>query len=289
MRRSLLFIPGNNPAVLNNSDVFLADGVIFDLEDAVSVDEKDAARLLVSKYLAGIKKGKTELLVRINACDSTYLESDLAAIVMPSLDTIVVPKASVKELKKLDKLLQVLETIRGIQKPIGLLPIIESPQALLEVVSISKQNRVVGLLFGAEDYTASMEISRTKHGFEILYPRNVIAVACKAAFIDAIDTPFTDTLDVDSLKVDAQLAKSLGFVGKACIHPSQVEGMNEVFSPNIQEVYQARRVIQAFEEAKTSKLGVFSLDGKMIDEPVVKRARTLLSKAIQAGVWREES
>ena len=190
MRRSLLFIPGNKPGMVQNSDVFESDTVIFDLEDAVSVTEKDSARILVSNYLKSFKPN-VEVCIRINGLDTTFYEEDLKEIVTEKVDAIMLPKARIDEVKKLDELLTTLEKERKITKEIKIIPIIELCISLIEVDQIAFLNRVDGILLGAEDLSKDLEVERTKSGEEIFYARSRIANACKAAKIDAIDTPFT--------------------------------------------------------------------------------------------------
>jgi citrate lyase subunit beta/citryl-CoA lyase len=284
MRRSLLFVPGNNPAIVQTADVFGADGVIFDLEDAVSVDEKDAARLLLSRFLALPLVKNHEVIIRINGLDSPFFDADLDRIVVEKLDSLMVPKACVRDLKIIAKRLSELETSRQLKKTIALIPIIESAASLLEVEAIATLPRVTALLFGAEDFSNDMEIKRTRLGDEISYPRARVAVACKAAGIDAIDTPFTDTADTEGLKADIAKAKSFGFVGKACIHPNQIDVINAGFAPTLEEIRQAKRIVIAFRAAELEHTGVFTLDGKMIDKPIVERAQKLLKKATLCGM-----
>ncbi|MCK7485078.1 MAG: CoA ester lyase [Bacillus subtilis] len=266
MRRSLLFVPGNNPAIVQTADVFLADGVIYDLEDAVSVYEKDAARLLVGRYLRTQGPFAHQTIVRINGLDTPFFEADLYSVCTPQLNAIMLPKATVDDLNRLNVLLDQMVEANPELAGIQIIPIIESAASLIAVEAISNLKRVCAILFGAEDYTANLEIERTKEGYELIYPRSRIAVACRAASIDAIDTPFTDTYDAEGLSFDAKRAKGLGFQGKACIHPSQIDTVNHVFAPTEAEIRHARRIIKAYEEALAEGLGVCSLDGKMVDK-----------------------
>lgn len=280
MRRSLLFIPGNNPAMLQNCDVFDSDAVIFDLEDAVSVTEKDSARELVSQYLQSLKDVMPmEIVVRINGLDTEYHKADLKAIVSDKIDTIMLPKASVKYLKKLDKLLTEEEQAKGMKKHIAVIPIVELAQSVLEIEKIVACPRVNGVLLGAEDLSGDIGVMRTKQGNEILYPRMRLAYACSAYKIDAIDTPFTDTNDNEGLKEDCRFVNNLGFNAKAAIHPNQVPFINGIFVPERKSIEWALRVEEAAKNAAAKGLGVFGLDGKMVDKPVIQRAQNILEKA----------
>lgn len=280
MRRSLLFIPGNNPAMLQNCDVFESDAVIFDLEDAVSVTEKDAARTLVSQYLRALRTQlPTEIVVRINGLDTEFYSDDLEAIVSDKIDTIMLPKAQVACLEQLDSLLTEIERRRGMKKKIGVIPIVELTASVLQIDDIVKCPRVNGVLLGAEDLSSDLDVLRTKQGNEILYPRMKLAYACAAYKIDAIDTPFTDTNDMDGLTEDCRFVCGLGFGAKAAIHPNQVPVINSVFVPAQKSITWALRVQEAARQAAEKGIGVFSLDGKMVDKPVIQRAEKIIARA----------
>lgn len=266
--------------MLQNADVFDSDAVIFDLEDAVSVTEKDAARELVSQYFASLKKKPPmEIVVRINGLDTDYYAADLNAVVCDKLDTVMLPKAQVEDLKLLDKLLAEEEKKKGLTKKIGVIPIVELAVSVLQTEEITACPRVNGVLLGAEDLSGDMEVMRTKQGNEILYPRQRLAYACGARKIDAIDTPFTDTNDESGLMDDCKFVSNLGFNAKAAIHPNQVPVINEIFVPAKKSIEWALRVEEAAKQAALKGLGVFSLDGKMVDKPVILRARKIIEKA----------
>ena len=265
--------------MLQNSDIFDSDAVIYDLEDAVSVTEKDSARILVSQFLKTKTQFPMEVVIRINGLDTAFYMDDLLAVVSDKIDTIMLPKASVKDLVLLDEILTKLEKERALTKRIHIIPIIELASSVLEIEEIVKQNRVNGVLLGAEDLTSDLDVQRTKQGDEILYPRMRLAVACAAYKIDSIDTPFTDTADEDGLVADCKKALGLGFTSKSAIHPSQVGVINEIFVPSPEKIKWALRVQIATEEAEKKGLGVFSLDGKMVDKPVIQRANKILEKA----------
>lgn len=283
MRRSLLFIPSNNPAMLQNADIFGADSVIFDLEDAVNITEKDNARNLLYYYLNAHENLPMEVVVRINGLDTKYHKEDIEKIVSDRIDTIMLPKATIEYVNELDKILTEIEAKKNMSKKIKVLPIIELAMSVLQVDTIASLNRVDGILLGAEDLSSDMEVLRTKKGEEIEYPRAKVAVACKAYKIDAIDTPFTDVTDNEGLRVDALHAMQLGMNCKAAIHPNQLDTINEVFMPSQTQIIWASRVMKANEDANAKGLGVFSLDGKMVDKPVLDRARKILAKAKKFG------
>lgn len=279
MRRSLLFIPSNNPAMLENSLLFESDAVIYDLEDAININEKDSARILLKNFLSQTNETDIEIIVRINDIDTAFYHVDLTEIVSNNIDTIMVPKARANSLIKLDLDLTNIEQKTKMTKKIKVIPIIESAISLIEVNEIAKIARVSGLLLGGEDLASDLEIERTALGTELFYARSKVIVAAKANNIDAIDTPFTNVLDDQPLKIDSEFAKSLGMNAKACIHPNQVEIVNTIFSPTQKQIEWAEKVLLAKEEADQKNLGVFSLDGKMIDKPIILRAERIINKA----------
>ncbi len=288
MRRSLLFMSGNNPAMLQNSDIFESDAVIYDLEDAVSIGEKDSARNLVKNFLKQrVMTSKQEIIIRINGLDTDYYLKDLESVVSDLIDTIMLPKASFDDIIKLDNILTIIEKNCKMKKRIGVIPIIELAKAVIEVEKIAKSPRVTGILLGAEDLCSDLEVERTKEGDEILYSRSKIAIACKAYQLDAIDTPFTDLNDEDGLKKDTLRAAGLGFNAKAAIHPNQIKLINQIFTPTMEQITWSLRVLRATDNAKKQKVGAFSLDSKMIDKPIIERATKVVNKAIFCGVITE--
>ncbi len=289
MRRSLLFMSGNNPSMLQNSDVYQCDSVIYDLEDAVSVTEKDSARILVKNFLENrITSTKQEIVVRINGFDTDYYMLDLDYIVSDFIDTIMLPKASYEDIVRLDSILTKLENTRKMKKKINIIPIIELTKSVIDVEKIATGPRVNGILLGAEDLCSDLEVQRTKIGDEILYSRSKVAIACKALKIDAIDTPFTDINDSIGLEKDTLRAMGLGMNAKAAIHPKQINTINQIFTPSKSQILWSLKVLKATAEAKKQGLGVFSLDSKMIDKPIIERAEKVVKKAILCGVISEE-
>jgi citrate lyase subunit beta/citryl-CoA lyase len=284
MRRSLLFIPSNVPAMLQNADVFAADAVIFDLEDSVIVDQKDAAGMLLKQYLNQFNDLKLEKIVRINGLDTPFYEKDLDMIVSDAIDTLMVPKANIKELELLSKHLDKLEKQRKMTKKIQVIPIIELAKSLIELDEIAKLPRVNGLLLGAEDLATDLEVERTEIGHEIFYARSKVIIAAKANQIDAIDTPYTHTGNVEGLIKDASFAKSIGMNAKACIHPNQIDEVNRIFSPSQKEINYAKKVLLAHKEADKNQKGAFSVDGKMIDKPIIMRCEKIIEKAKKWGL-----
>ncbi len=276
MRRSILFIPGNSPAMLQNADVFNADSVIIDVEDAISNKEKDSARFLVFQFLNDLPNLEVDMMVRINGFDTEFFDADITTLTHHKVSAFVLPKATAEQIKKMDKILTLLEKERHLPKQIQIVPIIESALSVLEMEEIARSPRVTGLLLGGEDLTSDLGVERTKEGHELDYARGKMAMVCRALKIDAIDTPYTFTDDEHGLSKDALKVKGLGFTSKSCIHPNQVETINKIFSPNEKEINKAMKILLAYEQ---SDGGVFSLDGEMVDKPIIKRAKTLIAKA----------
>lgn len=277
--RTMLFIPGNNPGMLLNSDILGADALIIDLEDAVALTEKDAARLLVKEYLNTFSRN-TDVYIRINPFDSPYFYADLDTIKNLDIKGIVLPKASIDSMEVLDKYLDEKNVDFNI---IGLIETAMGLELSLEILRKSK--RVIGVLLGAEDLTLDLGAKRTKQSDEIRYARSRIIAVSKALQIEAIDTPWTDTDDYEGLELDTLNAKNLGMTGKALISPRHVDIVNKIFSPSEIEIEYAIRVIEGVKVAREKGLGAFSLDGKMVDLPIIKRALNLLK---MGGVYKEE-
>jgi citrate lyase subunit beta/citryl-CoA lyase len=286
LRRSMLFMPGNNPGMLQSATILGADSVILDLEDAVSLTEKDSARILVSQAIKELDYSQVELVVRVNPLDTEFGSIDIDVMARVKPDSLMIPKATEEQLRNIDEMLTKIEAEENfINGSIKLIPIIETAFGLESVYNIiNSTKRVVAVLLGAEDLTSDFGIKRTKAGEEIFYARNRVSAACRAARIDAIDTPFTDTDDYEGLRSDTSKGKSLGFTGKAAINPRQIDTIHSVFQPSEAEIQYGLRVLVAKDEAEEKGLGVFSLDGKMIDAPIINRAITTVELAKILGL-----
>lgn len=287
MRRTMLFLPGNNPRMLMNGGIMGADSIIFDLEDAVAPDDKDAARDLVRYAMGSLDFGRCERIVRINGLDTPYWEADLEAVIPLRPDLIMPTKVSgAPYISRLTEAIAREEEKAGIPAgSVRILPLLETALGIENAFSIASASpRMVGLYLGAEDLTADLRCVRTKEGGEIAYARGRLVCAARAAGIDAYDTPFTDVEDLEGLERDARLAKALGYSGKAVISPRHVDCVNRVFSPTQDEIDYAKEVIQAVEKGKRQGKGAVSLRGKMIDAPIVERAKTVLASAVELEV-----
>ncbi len=287
LRRSLLYVPGNMPSMLQNIPLFQCDAVQIDLEDAVPLSEKDAARILVRRFLDNYKNRNKEILVRINGLDTKWALDDLKTVLPAIPDGIRLPKADSPEIvEHLDTMLTEYEEELGLQ--VGffkILPSIETAEGVLNAPKTAKAStRLIGLAFGAEDYTATMEINRTKTGEELFNARMNVLWGAKAAGIQAIDSIFADVNDMESLRKETELIKKLGFTGKCMINPRQIDIIHDVFAPKQEEVDYALEVIEAIKRAREMGTGVISLKGKMIDRPVVVRAARVLNTARAHGM-----
>jgi citrate lyase subunit beta/citryl-CoA lyase len=288
MRRTMLYLPGNNPNMLVRGHLFGSDGIIMDLEDAVAMSEKDAARTMVSKFLRRGDFGNTEVTVRINGADTEYWKKDLEAVVPHKrLDGIRLPKAdSPQIIKDVDEELSRLEDKYGIEQGhIKLFCILETAYGIWHAYDVATASkRVAAILPGGEDLVADLKTSRTPEGTELEWSRRMIVIAARAAGVDAIDLMFPRVTDDEGLKKDAQFSKDLGFDGKSVIHPNQIPIIHKIFTPTEKEIEKAQRIIAAAEDAKARGLGTVSVDGRMVDIPVVKRAHYIL---IKAGLEKE--
>ena len=280
--RSLLFIPGNQTKMLVKASTLAPDAFVPDLEDSVAPDDKDEARKVVSNHLELLSKSGVRVIPRVNSLDTGLLETDLEAVVGPHIFGITVGKVQAPQ-----DMLEISEKISRWEKKVGLqdgavklIPWIESALGIVKSFEIlTSTSRIYGAAFGAEDFTNDMGIERMDDDSEISYATNVIAIAARAARVLALDTPYVSFRDEEGLIKDADQAKSIGYKGKFAIHPAQITPINKCFSPSRAEINYARRVLEVFETAKKEGRGSTSLDGQMIDVPVVKRAQGLLDLA----------
>ena len=285
--RSALFVPGNRPDRIDKALATKADVVIIDLEDSIPAAEKARAREVVVDKL---KLDGTRLLIRVNGMQTPYFADDLDAVLVAGLSGIMIPKVEEgRGILDLHERMRAKEEQRGL-KTTPVLALIETAKAIANIHAIVQATtapaRLQALVFGAADYTADLGIAICPDGKELAYPRARLAVASRAAdLLPPIDTPFMlDLKDMQGLEADARRAKQLGFAGKLCIHPNQIEIVNRIFSPLPEEVRQAKAVVDAFEKAQANGLGAIQVDGKFIDKPVVERAQQILRLAAMLDV-----
>ncbi len=281
LRRSRLYLPGSEPKYFINAGLHGPDAIILDLEDSVHQAEKDAARILVRNTLRAVDFGACERMVRINQLPLGL--EDLTEIIAEEPDLILLPKTEKPEqVQEVDLVIGELKRRNGLERPIWIMPILESALGIENAFAIATASpNIVALTIGLEDYTADLGVVKTSEGPETLYARSRLVNAAKAAGIQAIDSVFGDVGDLESLRRWAENSRALGFEGMGCIHPSQIRVIHDAFSPSQAEIDKALKIVAAFAEAQTKGLGVVSLGSKMIDPPVVERARKLVARSKQ--------
>jgi len=292
LRRSRLYLPGNEPKFFVNAGLHQPDGLILDLEDSVAPAEKDAARCIVRNALRAVDCQGAERMVRINQGERGL--EDLDWIVPHNVHLILIPKVEdpAQVLAVAERVAAIREQ-QNLQNEIYLMPIIESALGAWRAYEIAAAHPdVVALAIGLEDYTADIGAQRTLEGTESFWARAQVLNGARAAGVQPIDTVFSDVTDMDGLRRSVVEAKGLGFVGKGCIHPRQIAVVHEAFAPDKAEIIRAKQIVLAFEQAQREGLGVVSLGSKMIDAPVVKRAQTTVATAVLVGLlpadWREQ-
>lgn len=291
LRRTMMFVPGSNPSMIKEAYIYGADSIMFDLEDAVAITEKDSARFLVYNALKTVDYGSAELVIRINGLDTPFGKDDIEAAVRAGVDVIRLPKTERKE-----DILAVEEVIEAVERKIGreigstkMMAAIESPIGVINAYEIaSSSKRLIAIALGAEDYVTNMKTKRYANGLELLGARTQIIIAARAAGIYAIDTVYTEVDNEEGFKNEVELIKQLGFDGKSVINPRQIPLVNQVYTPSPDEIKKSVNVIRAAKEAEERGLGVISLNGKMIDKPIVDRAERVLQLATAVGLYKEE-
>ena len=283
LRRSRLYLPGSEPKYFINAGLHGPDAIILDLEDSVSHAEKDAARILVRNTLRAVDFGGCERMVRINQLPLGL--QDMAEIIPEAPDLILIPKVEIPDqVGEVDRLMRELKVSHGIDRAIWLMPILESALGIENAFAIATVTpNVAALTIGLEDYTADLGVVKTVEGHESQYARTRLLNAAKAAGIQAIDSVFGDVGNLEGLRHWGENSRALGFEGMGCIHPSQIPVIHEAFAPTQVEIEKALKIVAAFEEAEQHGLGVVSLGSKMIDRPVVERARKLVLRAKAMG------
>lgn len=290
LRRTMMFVPGNNPGMMADAHIYGPDSIMLDLEDSVTMAEKDAARLLVYQALKTVDYGNTEMVVRINPLNTPYGKKDVEAVVKAGVHVIRMPKTETAE-----EVVEVEREIERVERELGclgrtkIMAAIESTLGIVNAYAIATASkRMMGIALGAEDYCANLKAQRTPGGDELRLARETIVVAARAAGIDALDTVYSNLNDMETFRQEVEYIKTLGFDGKSIINPRQIEVVNEVFAPKEKEITKARAIIAAIKEAEAKGSGVIALNGKMIDRPVVIRAQRTINLAIASGILKEE-
>mgnify|MGYP000867220978 CR=1 FL=1 len=288
-RRALLYVPGNDQAKIAKAAALGVDAVILDLEDGVALNRKDEARAVILETLKSTDFGPAERLVRINPFYTGRAERDLEAVLPGRPEALVLPKANSAELvRETDRLLTAAEERLGF--PIGstgIVALIESGLAFVNLASICAASpRLQGLILGAEDLAADTGITRTVEAGELLYARSALVMHAAAFGLQAVDMVQTNFKNEDLLREECQTGARLGFTGKQIIHPAQVAVTQAAFTPSAAEVERAQLIMEKAQIAQAQGMGAYSLDGEMVDLPVVKRAETILARARAAGLIR---
>ena len=285
-----MFVPGNNPGMMADAHIYGPDSIMLDLEDSVTMAEKDTARLLVHNALKSIDYGDTEMVVRINPLNTPYGKKDIEAVVKAGVDVIRMPKTETA-----DEVIEVEREIERVEKEIGclgrtkIMAAIESTLGIVNAYAIATASpRMMGIALGAEDYSANLKTQRTPGGDELRLARETIVVAARAAGIDALDTVYSNLNDMETFRKEVEFIKTLGFDGKSIINPRQIEVVNDVFAPKEKEIEKSRTILAAIKEAERKGSGVIAVNGKMVDRPVVLRAQRTIDLAIASGILNEE-
>ncbi|HER5734677.1 TPA: citrate (pro-3S)-lyase subunit beta [Streptococcus pyogenes] len=290
LRRTMMFVPGANAAMLRDAPLFGADSVMFDLEDSVSLKEKDTSRALVHFALKTFDYSSVETVVRVNGLDSCGA-LDIEAVVLAGVNVIRLPKTeTAQDIVDVEAVIERVERENGTE--VGrtrMMAAIESAEGVLNARDISKASkRLIGIALGAEDYVTNMKTRRYPDGQELFFARSMILHAARAAGIAAIDTVYSDVNNTEGFQNEVRMIKQLGFDGKSVINPRQIPLVNEIYTPTKKEIDHAKQVIWAIREAESKGSGVISLNGKMVDKPIVERAERVIALATAAGVLSEE-
>ena len=285
--RSLLFIPGNQPKMLEKASHFLPDVYIPDLEDSVGDNDKTDARKVVSENIRLFKESDKLIIPRVNSLESGLFEDDIAALISKGINGVSVGKIyDTEDIVQIDKIISKYEENLNMQiGTLSLIPWIETASGILESKAILKSSvRIKAAAFGAEDFTNDMGIERQSDNSEIQDAKKYLAIAARACGVLALDNPFFDFKNPSALVEDCINSKKIGYKGKFAIHPAQIDDINKSFSPSKSDVEHARKVIQVFKEAIEQGRGSTSLNGYVIDVPVYKRAQNLIELAKELGV-----
>jgi citrate lyase beta subunit len=285
-RRALLYMPGDDRRKIEKATTLGVDSICMDMEDGVAANKKVEARAVIAQAMKELDFGMSERCIRINSIGSGLEKRDLVAALATNPDSIVVPK-----IESADQVKWVREHIENYELSsnlsigaIRLLIGVETAKGILNLKEIAESDkRLEAIIFGAEDYAASVGAMRTKEGTEVLYARSAVVTACAANDLQAIDMVYIDFRDLEGLRLEAEQGAGLGFSGKQIIHPNQVVPVQEAFTPSDEAIAYARRVVESFEASQKEGKGAYALDGKMIDMPLLRNAQKVLDRARAAG------
>lgn len=285
-RRALLYMPGDDRRKIEKATTLGVDCICMDMEDGVAITRKTEARAVIAQAMKELDFGKSERCIRINSFGSGFEKFDLAAAVATNPDAVVVPKIETgRQVREISEYVEMYELSSKMEVgSIRMLVGVETAKGILNLKEIAEADkRLEAIIFGAEDFAASIGATRTKESTEVLYARSAVVTACAANELQAIDMVYIDFRDVEGLRAEAEEGARLGFSGKQIIHPNQVEAVQEAFTPSDDAIEYAQRVVRAFSASQREGKGAFALDGKMIDMPLLKNARKVLDRAKAAG------
>ena len=284
-RRALLYMPGDNWKMITKSVTLGVDSICMDMEDGTAVNKKAEARATIARALQELDFGASEKLARINSVGSGWEQDDIEAVLPYHPDGIVIPKVeSFEQVEWASRIIEAAELKNGWPvNSVRVLIGVETAKGILNLKEIAVHPRLDAIIFGGEDFAASIGAVRTKDAIELLYARQAVIVACAANDLQAIDIVTIDYKDMEALKVESQFGAGLGFSGKQIIHPNQVSAVQEAFTPSDESIAYARRIVETFEASQKEGKGAYALDGKMIDMPLLKNAQKVLARAQAAG------
>ena len=284
-RRALLYMPGDNWKMITKSVTLGVDSICMDMEDGAAINKKAEARMTIARALQELDFGKSEKLARINSVGSGWEKDDIESVLPYRPDGIVIPK--VESFEQVDWAGKIIETaelkngwpVNSIRVLIG----VETAKGILNLKEIAAHPRLDAIIFGGEDFAASIGATRTKDATELLYARQAVVLACAAHDLQAIDIVTIDYRDIETLRAESEFGARLGYSGKQIIHPAQVEPVQTAFTPNAEAIAYAKRIVETFESSQKEGKGAYSLDDKMIDMPLLKNAQKVLERAKVAG------
>lgn len=285
--RSWLFAPASNPKLLYNAPIYNPDAIVFDLEDAVALKEKEDARELLIEALKSINYGKIPIFARINSIKTPFGFNDIECLVKAGLRNLRVPMCDTpEEIKEIDEFLNKIESENNIEKgSVFIAAALETPIGVYNAYKIATaSNRVIGISLGAEDFTRCLGIERTKDEEELLYAREKIVLEAHAAGVACVDGVYTKIDDLEGFQIQCERARSLGFTGKACIHPSQIPYLHKAYMPKEEEIEYSLQVLEVSKKTDINEGGVISLNGKMIDVPIIEKAQKIVDLAKLSGM-----
>ncbi len=284
-RRALLYMPGDNWKMITKSVAIGVDSICMDMEDGTAITKKVEARATIARALRELDFGKSEKLARINSVGSGWEKDDIDAVLPYHPDGIVIPKVeSFEHVEWANRIIEAAELKHGWPvNSIRVLIGVETAKGIMNLKEIAAHPRLDGIIFGGEDFAASIGATRTKEATELLYARQAVVVACAANDLQAIDIVTIDYKDIEALRIESEFGARLGYSGKQIIHPAQVEPVQTAFTPNDEAIAHAKRIVETFEASQKEGKGAYSLDGKMIDMPLLKSAQKVLERASAAG------